>query len=427
MINGPRWMVLLGLLIGAPAVAAAAFALAPAGSPWPLRLALGALATGVFFLWLRSLRAAPESTGLKRPLFFAALLAGACAPALVRWYFDPYGMWDGMAIWNARARAYAEAFSAGQPFVWSRPEWNHPGYPPALPLTLAAASLAGGWGEWLPIAFACALLVGTTGLIYSAFTVNAAALKAWPFALCAASLPGLSIIASDLGADYPLAFGLAAACRLALPFSDQPGGRWNAVLFGALCAWMIQLKNEGAMLALCAGALFVMMRWTRAELTSNLTAGTGVAAGFALLAAYKAVAPDPEAMPGEVADFLTRLLIPANYLQPAAALLQFHALHLFGLGALLVYHVFRNGRMTALAPIAAVHGAYMLIFVVTSYDQAWHIRTAFNRIQTTLWPAALIIAGYSFAHPQVSRAAWLTRFVRRSKEAHAPETLESAR
>jgi hypothetical protein len=327
---------------------------------------------------------------------------------VIRAWLEPTGMWDATGFWNAKARAYAEMFLAGEPFRWSEPTWIHPGYPAALPLALGGfAAALGGWSALIPIIFHLILLVAGGALFFYIAWLRPSERAGWRLIYASALLPQFFLGASDQAADFPLSFALLSATAIVVRIRERLADRFEFALLGALAGLMLHCKNEGfalAGLALTLAALAAARNW-RLYLPGLCICAAMVVGAVLLLVLYKSAVFKPEPMPGEPAEILARLFTPARYVAPLKALAAFHLLALLGLAALWAFRVRTRAGLWMLAPFAGLQLVYVLFFVATSYDQTWHIATAFNRINFVLFPAFAALAAYLSAEsaPTTSR------------------------
>jgi hypothetical protein len=402
--RGPQ--LLASAVVFSAGLAAVLFPLLPPGSAGLFRtLYIGASAAALGLLiwgWRPAIGKAWSDPAQPRPRGAGRLALGLGLGWLalgfgVRAYLEPSGMWDATGFWNAKARAYAAMFQAGEAFRWSEPSWIHPGYPAALPLGLGGlAVVLGSWHALLPIAFHFVLLIAAGALFFYIAWLKPGEAVGWRLIYASALLPQVYVSASDLAGDFPLCFALLASVAIAVRIRERLADGYEYALLGALAGYMLHCKNEGfalAGLALTLGLFAVGRQWRGRW--RELTACVGVFAGaVVLLFLYKGAVFNPEPMPGGAAEILARLLTPERYLAPLKALAGFHLLALLGLALLWILHVRPRSGLWMLAPFAGIQALYLLFFVATSYDQSWHITTAHNRINFVVFPAFAALAAY---------------------------------
>lgn len=382
-----------------------------AGLLWLLPPGGRALYAAAFaLLWLagnagavRALRPVVESpvlAGRGRRRIALALIVGASALVFLgRAYVNPLGNFDGIGFWNAKSLAIAESYLAGAPFRPSEPYWILSGYPLALPLSLSAvAILSGGWSPAIPIVFHLITLCVCQAFFAHWLLFRFARRADWRLGAASALVAFGPVMASHLTADFGLLFGLLLQSAIAVRLYDGSAKRFELLLAGLIAGWMWNLKNEGALLAVAGLALLALCAWRTGSVRKLWPVFTPLAAAVLLWLWFKAVAHEPAAMPGGAAAIFARALDPARYLEPLRALALFHVAVLAGLVLIWLFTLRRSWRaFWIFSPLLVVHGIYTAIFVVTSYDQAWHIGTAFARLQYTLFPSFALLASYVHA------------------------------
>lgn len=69
-----------------------------------------------------------------------------------RFYYEPEGMWDAWAAWNAKAKDLSLSFLRGYDFALYRDYWLNPQYPIILPLQISFFTIfLGHWTPFVPI------------------------------------------------------------------------------------------------------------------------------------------------------------------------------------------------------------------------------------------------------------------------------------
>jgi hypothetical protein len=337
----------------------------------------------------------------------AAVVAGLCgaAASFVTQARDlPFGDADGIAIWGNRAIFLKRAFW-DWPLVFS-PELVHTDYPLLVPLSLLRAWQYTGdetplAGVLLALVFgACTLLaLGSAVARVRGATTGALA----TLGLCAT--PFFAVHAAGQCGDVPVScYAVLAAASLRL------AGERGAILAGAFASLAAWTKNEGAVLA-AALLLWVAMR--------QLRRGGGVAAALrfgaryllgglpaiAAIAVFKGWLASPNDLfdnhdAGRVVPMLTS---PDRWRAVAAAFAELSvwfrgAGAVAGLGpfllALLVVAVWRPAPRrflsVELATAATFSAVVFVVFLLSPYDQRWHLGTALDRLLLQVWPLTLL-------------------------------------
>jgi hypothetical protein len=328
---------------------------------------------------------------------------------------QPHGAWDAFAMWNARARffhragdAWLDAFRISSLF--------HPDYPALLPSSIARLwTYTGDETTLAPALVGFLFAVSTLALLFSVLAqrrgVAAAALAA--VLLCGLRTvhygdDSLFLLASIQLADAPLAFFVLGAVSLALP--DDSGRRSSlagAGLVTSLGAWC---KNEGALLVAVVAISVLLLELPRAGPKAALRRLTPALLGavpvLALVVAYKVLlAPPGDLLSASNAGALDRILDAGRYREIGWQALA--ALTRYGGGAIAVLAVAiaaiglrpRAEWAPNALPALTVFGmgaGFLLVYLITPHDLAWHLESSKYRLLTQLWPATLL-AGFLLA------------------------------
>jgi hypothetical protein len=400
-----------------------------------LLLVFSGLAAVPFAWSRRRTRAAPDGDApapIRPPIVLraAALLvllvaaAGAVESYRVLSRSWPEGTWDAVAIWNVRARFLERGYEDVSTLFKQVERSSHPHYPLLLPGAVATQFvIAGEDDDWVPEATGLAFLLGL-GLLTFAVVADSG-LPAYA-ALATAMLWGTPMLLKWGGGqvgDIPLSYfflGSVAALASQLP-ARAPGNRLPRIppilggVFLGLLAWT---KNEGTLMTLLLLGLYAVWvlifgeggprgwkNWKRWRPLIGF--GIGAAPGMAAVFLFKGLwAPESGLdtfLGGEVAArvlSLERWWIPVEEI--LKRMLPFKESYGWGLawpalelGVLLVAWIHWRARR----PWTSFWGAAMLvtvlswipIYVVTPYDQRWHIAGSLDRLLLQIFPA--VIAG----------------------------------
>jgi hypothetical protein len=378
--------------------------------------------------WRQNLRAAPMSKRGRGHLVprswlewvLALGLVGALVVAsVIGWRAfraEPFGGWDGWAIWNMHARFMLRAGTAWPEIAQAAQlNWTHPDYPRLVP-----ASVARMWG-WMSdecpagsatvsVCFGVALL----GVLASAVAMRRGRPAALLGALVLIGTPFFVTFAPNQHADIPLAAYLLAAVVFALlaAESGEDARDWWALAggFAAAAAWT---KNEGLLFVgaftVCAGAC----TWRRNRAAAMaLIAGLGV--GLLPLLYFKLrIAPANDLM---AESRFGQLLEPQRH----ATILSMLPRGLWGFGewawapwivmaaALLAWRVVRKPvRGEWLVPLvtALMFAGYYIVYAVSPHDLGWHIESSLVRLLLQLWPLAILTWCLVVPVPPISEIA----------------------
>jgi hypothetical protein len=366
-------------------------------------------------------------------LLATALLQVAVVAGVLAWrsyQAEPYGGWDGWAIWNLHARFLSRA-GPGWREVLAAPElsWTHPDYPWLVP---AAVARAWAWrGAETP---------GASAMISSLFAAASVALllgltarlRSRPAGLLGALLllgtPFFVTFSTNEHADLPLAAFMLAAVGLAALVEEggtPPGAFFLAGLCAGFAAWT---KNEGLLFALVFGAVLGARTWRRGSSAGALPLFAGLALGLAPVVGFKLLfAPGNDLLAAPWGPRLAQLVDLGRHRIILAALGR-DLLH-FGewqpapfLAMLLPFAAWRKprpplGTVTLVATIVGLMLAgFYLVYLLTPQDLAWHLDTSLVRLLLQLWP--LVLFGWGLALPEFAavpvasnRPRWLPGLV----------------
>ncbi|MES1242756.1 MAG: hypothetical protein ABUT39_14160 [Acidobacteriota bacterium] len=386
--------------------------------------------SAVAVAWSRRTRAAsgdgtPAPVRPPAALRAAALLAlllgaaGAIESYRVLSRSWPEGTWDAVAIWNARARFLERGYEDVSTLFKQVESSSHPHYPLLVPGAVATQLvIAGEDDDWVPETTGLAFLLGL-GLLTFAVVADSGLLSYAAFATAfLLGTPMLLKWGGAQGGDVPLAyFFLGAVAALA----SQLPGRLPCIppvlggVFLGLLAWT---KNEGTLMALLLLGLYAAWalacgeggwrRWRDWQRWRPLIGfGIGTVPGLAAVFLFKRLwAPESGLdtfLGGELAGRILsfeRWWIPVEeILKRMLPLKETYGWGLawpaLELGVLLAAWIHWRARR----PWTSFWGAALLvtvlswipIYVVTPYDQRWHIAGSLDRLLLQIFPA--VIAG----------------------------------
>ncbi len=380
-----------------------------------LELGLLALAAGAAF-WRARRRGTPADIPPDpRPApphgLYGRLLTGTFALALAlsglfsiaAFTYEPHGRWDAYAIWNLRARYLfggGDQWRAGfDPAL----AWTHPDYPLLLPGSVARLWLYSGEATTLaPILVGGLFTVLTVGLLVAG--VNA--LRGREAALWAGLMLVGTITFVQHGvyqyADVPLSSLILAAVVLLTAYLRR-GEAGLLVLAGGMAGFAAWTKNEGLLFLLSSAAVLGVWSLRRGGLGQ-----AGRELGGFLLGALPALltvllfkltlAPPNDLVSGQGAETAALLTDPARLLSIITAFID--GILGLGVGTPLVLAIYsalvggRHFRAEYRVPIAILGGVlagYVLVYLTTPHDLAWHLETSLERLLVHLWPAALFL------------------------------------
>lgn len=385
---------------------------------------------GAFFTWPGIILA----TLATQAVFVAGILAGRT------WRAEPYGGWDGWAIWNMNARLMLRA-GPGWPRLLEAPQlsWTHPDYPRLVPGSVARAW---AWaGAETPLA---------SGLISAVFAAAAVALlvaavaklRGWLPALVGGVLllatPFFATFSMHQHADIPLAAYMLAAVVLVICAAHDNNVRELPALAGLCAAFAAWTKNEGLLFAIVFAAAWMAVTWGRgvrrglanaveaagsgqgdpalhhAEFSRRDWAGVGMFVGALVLGLLPVMyfkfflAPAGDMLSGDLIvraeqlfdETRHRLILSAlgrdlgrfgewhfaPYLAMALPFLAWTARRRMGPGEF----------VTPLVVLGMLAG-YYFVYLMSPQDLGWHLDSSLVRLLLQLWPLALL--GWCLAAP----------------------------
>ncbi|HEX3130123.1 MAG TPA: hypothetical protein VH394_22500, partial [Thermoanaerobaculia bacterium] len=338
----------------------------------------------------------------------------------------PEGTWDAVAIWNVRARFLERGYEEVPADFKLFERTSHPHYPLLVPGAVATQLVIAGEDDaWVPETTGLAFLLGLGFLTFA--VVADSGLLAYA-ALATALLWGTTMVlkwGGAQGGDLPVAYYFLGG--IAVLASHIPGRRWPSQLplppllggvFLGLLAWT---KNEGTLMTLLLLVLYAVWAlifgeggwrswndWRDGKRWRPLIGfGIGTVPGMAAVFLFKRLwAPESGLdtfLGGKLAErvlSIERWWIPVEEILKRLIPLKesygwFLAWPALELGIVLVAWIHWRARR----PWTSFWGAAMLvtvlswipIYVVTPYDQRWHIAGSLDRLLLQIFPA--IIAG----------------------------------
>ncbi len=377
-LSGPS-LIGLGFLYGTGVVYLVMLTLSVVGVRWSILnvTAVLLLISGVRFF---SLGLGPRASGLAGKVTMSPVDIVTCvALAAYVWYATRIAAWhwDFWAIWGLKARVFFEARGIDWHFLGSR--WNafaHPDYPLLLPLNDAYIALANGeWSDrWIGIqsaAFALALLL----IVREEAARETTAHKAAAITLATTAFA----LSAQIGlADGPLiAFGGAAL--LLIRRGDDAAFRHAAILLGLAAA----TKNEGMTLCVAVVIALIVTR-TPLRKIAQLWPALILAAPWLILRAAHHL-PTDLAAPGMLGRLTARVAALPQLGEMMLETLSNPILwSLLAISLVIVpFRILRTEKFVLVTTLVQLL-FFMLAYLVTPLDAAWHVASSFGRISTQL-------------------------------------------
>ncbi len=332
---------------------------------------------------------------------------------------NPFGGWDAWAIWNLRAKLLAQPDatwkSAFTPVLnqLAGGGATHPEYPLLLSGFVARCwDLMGAIGNVAaPTAISAMFSLATVGLMVSALAI----LRSWS----AAMIGGLILVGATAFqlespwqfADIPIGFYYLAVFALLFlnDAEDQERGR-TMVLAGLALGFAAWTKREGMLFALLTVVAVVCCAWVSGKATRRRTLllfALGAAVPLAIVMYYRLFLAPP------TGDFATLTLAAAarkftdlpRYAQIFKSLWD----EIIALGSGIAHPLVsiavlafclgipRERRtqplmMASFAVWLAVFIGYVVAYVVTPQELAWHLGTSLGRLLVQLLPGLIFLS-----------------------------------
>lgn len=348
------------------------------------------------------LRAAVSHRGLTwmEWLLATVFFQSAVVAGVVAWRSyaaEPYGGWDGWAIWNLHARAMLRG-GPDWPAVLAAPQlsWSHPDYPWLVP-----ASVARIWawaGRETPAAAACVSVAFAAAMVALLVAVVARLRGRTPALLAGLALIGTPFFvtfATNEHADIPLASLMLATIAL-LAVGEMPA---LVGIAAGLAAWT---KNEGLLFAAIV-AITVAIRAARISRWREFGAFLiGLAIALVPTVWFKlALAPtnDLLAAPlaprfGHVFEAARHGIILSSWWRDVRQFGEWTTLPYLAMALPFAAWSLRrrlHDTERLLRPIVvAMLIGYYAVYALSPQDLAWHLDSSLVRLLLQLWPLALL-------------------------------------
>jgi len=384
--RGPQ-LVGLGFLYGSGVVYFVELALPRWSAVWVTAILI-VIAAGCLVAWLlgSSVGSHPATQQPSNPATILDVVTLIVIAAYIAQFtIAPLPEMDFWAIWGVKARVFFTHGGIDWHFLAGR--WNgfeHPDYPPLLPLNYAyAAMMNGGWNDaqlgLVGAAFGTALLLvvrGITARETSPLASAAITLACAPFALA---------IPAGIGESPMIAF--AGSGLLLLRDDDN---RHAPLLLGlAACS-----KNEGIALLVIAALIVVLAKPRRAL---RLWPAALLAAPWMLIRTFAHMQTDlvKGSFAGRVAARLPYLGgIVADL---ARALADRWIWILIVLALLVATRDARRRQRIVFIIVAAQIAVYVIVYLGTPYDFRWSIEGSWARLTRQMLVPALVAAMLALA------------------------------
>ena len=341
-------------------------------------------------------------------LGLATLFTQACLAAFVVAFRtlegQPFGGWDGWAIWNLHARLM---FLGGEKWygLLRSPQivWSHPDYPMLLPASVARTwSFLGSDTSGAPAAISVFFGAATIWLLLA----SVARLKS----CCASMIGGLVLLgtpffvtfSSSQYADIPLGYFILATLVLLVLSERTPESRGLPALGGVFAGMAAWTKNEGWLFVVAIALVWIVARCHRGSFKSGVTFLGGLAIALIPVLFFKiAMAPPNDLVASRPLERLGyafdgarhRLILAAIWHHGARfgewSFAPFVALVLPLLGG--TWRRLSHAERSVGAAILLILVGYYLVYLLSPKDLTWHIENSVDRLLLQLWPATVFL------------------------------------
>ena len=338
-------------------------------------------------------------------LILASLFAQACLVSIIvgtrTWAAEPFGGWDGWAIWGLHARLMFFGGDTWTGFLHS-PQigWTHPDYPLLLPAAVARAwSLLAQAAPEVPAMISMFFGIGTVGLLFAAVTK----LRGWAAALIGGLVllgtPFFVTFSLSQYADVPLGYFILATFVMMALSERNPESRGMPALAGVVAGMAAWTKNEGWLFVLVAGLVWCVGRSRRESFRSCTSFCCGLAVALLPVLYLKIAIAPPNDLVGRPMERLGYLFDGARHRLILAAFWRHGAQ--FGewrfapyLALLLPLFSGRWRRLTRAewsvgAMILLMLVGYYVAYLMTPRDLSWQLTNSIDRLLLQLWPSTL--------------------------------------
>ena len=360
--------------------------------------------------WRREPAANPPRWTWLEWLLAIVLTQTTIMAAVVAWrsfQAEPFGGWDGWAIWNMHARFMLRAGTNWPELLHAAQlNWTHPDYPRLVPASVARVWSWCGREDPLVPALVSVIFAGATGALLVALlgkvrnvrigSVSGIVLLATPFFLT---------FAANEHADIPLGgFMLGAVSMVILAGGTSTGaGAW--ALAGICVGGAAWTKNEGLLFAVVFSGSAALHFWRVRAIGAGRAFLIALALAMIPVAYFKLqLAPANDLVAASAGSRLERLGDLNRHTTILAAL--WRDLGRFGewtfapwIVLALPFLVWRARRR--LVPVEWIVPRVVLlmligyygVYLVSAQDLAWHLDSSLVRLLLQLWPLTILAWG----------------------------------
>jgi len=355
------------------------------------------------------------------PLFLTFLASSILAIAffLINSINNPYGNWDGWAIWNMRARFI---FRGGESFINTFSnliDWSHPDYPILLPAFIARCwNFVGSETQIIPILIQLLFTFFTVLLLFSSLSLLRSKVQGLLSGMIL--LSSLLFIAEGVTqcADIPISFFFLATIVLFYLQDRFVSEKYNFLLLaGIMSGLAIWTKNEGFLFLICLITarllVYIPGKGHRKVLQELMWYTLGLMPVLLIVIYFKLqVAPANDIFSSlTYQSIVDKLLDFSRYAQLTDIfkhkILEFSQgivspLLIIAYSIVIGIKIEKEDRLNILFSfllfIFMLIG-YTFIYIITPYNLSWHAETSLHRLILQLWPTFIFIYMMVITYP----------------------------
>ncbi|OGI18204.1 MAG: hypothetical protein A2287_06760 [Candidatus Melainabacteria bacterium RIFOXYA12_FULL_32_12] len=356
------------------------------------------------------------------PLFltFLASFILAIAFFLINSMNNPYGNWDGWAIWNMRARFI---FRGGESFINTFSnliDWSHPDYPILLPAFIARCwNFVGSETQIIPVLIQLLFTFFTVLLLFSSLSLLRSKVQGLLSGMIL--LSSLLFIAEGVTqcADIPISFFFLATIVLFYLQDRFVSEKYYFLLLaGVMSGLAIWTKNEGFLFLVCLiiARLLVCIpiKGYKVLFRELMWFTLGLMPVLLIVMYFKLqVAPANDIFSNLTYQSISdKLLDFSRYAQLTDIfkhkILEFSQgivspLLIIAYSIVIGIKIEKEDRLNILFSfllfIFMLIG-YTFIYIITPYNLSWHAETSLHRLILQLWPTFIFIYMMIITYPE---------------------------
>lgn len=315
------------------------------------------------------------------------------------YYAQPWGGWDGWAIWNLHAK---QLLTSELDFIQnSSMDWSHPDYPLAIPGLIAFLHQGNSLLPEISALVHVGIWIVFQWTLYGILkSLQIPKLAQWLILICLLMDPHILVKAGSQMADISIALIilLTIGFYLDLPKKKDKDKDYLAIFWlGMIASFAIWIKNEGFVF-FAVFTLYVLFK-ARRDLRLILGYILGASPTLFTWAYFKStLALSNPLFDSDRISLLAENLIDYErweYILSSltSTIIDFYLPTLL-VAAFIIFQVWK-GRFVPLKPMLVIllicFTTYIIAFFVTPYDYQWHIDHSIDRLIFHFIPATFVI------------------------------------